>query len=52
MLLRLTLKTQECAKKPTANFRWQNRKEPPNRSTNNGDMAETAKRPVSDRVGE
>ncbi len=26
-----------------SNYRWQNRKERPNRSTNNGDMADTAK---------
>ena len=30
--------------------RWQNRKERPNRSTDNGDMYERAKRPVSDGV--
>ncbi len=29
----------------SSNSRWQNR---PNRSTNNGDMAERAKRPMSD----
>ena len=30
------------------NSRWQNGKERPNQCTNNGDMAEIAKRPVSD----
>ncbi len=30
--------------------RWKTRKERPNRSTNNGDMAETAERPVSEGV--
>ena len=31
---------------------WQNRRERPNRSTNNGDMAELAKRPVRAGQGE
>ena len=31
-----------------SNSRWQNCKERPNQSTNKGDMAEIAKRPVSD----
>ncbi len=31
-----------------SNYMCQNRKERPNRSTNNGDMAETATRPVSE----
>ncbi len=31
-----------------SNSRWHNRKEHTNRSTNNGDMAETAKRPASE----
>ena len=30
--------------------RWQNHKERPNRSTNNGDIDEKAKRPVSESV--
>ena len=30
-----------------SNSRWQNRRERPNRTTNNGDMAKPAKRPVS-----
>ena len=33
-------------------FRWQNREERPNRSSNNGKMAKIAKRPVSDGVTE
>ena len=32
------------------NSRWQNRKERKNQSTNNGDMTEIAKRPVSEGV--
>ena len=32
------------------NSRWQIRKERPNRSTNNGDMAKTDKRPVEEGV--
>ncbi len=32
------------------NYRWHNSKEPPNWYTNNGDMAEIAKRPASDGV--
>ena len=45
------LKTQECAMKASemaslSNFRWQNCKERLNRSTNNGDVADTAKRYV------
>ncbi len=44
-------KTRECAMKPLgiaslSNFRWQNRKERPYRSTHNEDIAEIAKRPV------
>ena len=31
-------------------FRWQDRKEHPNKSKNNEDMAERAKRPLSDGV--
>ena len=33
-----------------AKSKWQNRKERPNRSTNNGDMDKIAKLPVSDLV--
>ena len=33
-----------------SNSRWQNRKERPNRSTNNGDMDEKAKRLVKESV--
>ncbi len=33
-----------------SNSRWQNRKEHPNHSTNNENMAERAKRPVSECV--
>ena len=36
----------------SSNSRWQNSKERPNRTTNNGDMAETAKRPMSEGVSE
>ncbi len=48
-------KTQICTIKLSAitslsNTRWQNRKELPNRFSNNGDMAERAKRPVSGSV--
>ncbi len=32
----------------SSNSRWQHRKDCPNRSKNNGDMAEIAKRPASD----
>ncbi len=32
------------------NSRWQNRKERPNRPTNNLDMTETAKRPMTESV--
>ncbi len=34
----------------TINFGWQNYKERPKQFTNNGYMAETAKRPLSDGV--
>ncbi len=34
----------------SSNSRWQNRKERPNRSTNNGDMAEGNKCPVNEGV--
>ncbi len=34
----------------TSNSRWQTCKERPNEPTNNGDMAERAKRPVNDGV--
>ncbi len=40
------LKTRKFATK-SSNSRWQTRKERPNRSTNNGDMTERAKRPES-----
>ena len=35
-----------------SNFRWQNRKVRPNRSTNNGDMAVRSKGPISETVTE
>ena len=35
-----------------SNSSGKNRKETPNRTTNNGDMAETAKRPVREWVSE
>ena len=44
------MKTFEMAS--LSNYRWQNRKEYPNRSTNNGDMDEKAKRLVSELVTE
>ena len=34
----------------SSNSRWQNRKERPYQSTNNGEMVKRAKRPVSDGV--
>ena len=45
--------TRECAMKTSemallSNSKWQTRKERPYRSTNNGDMAEKAKRPVGE----
>ncbi len=36
----------------SSNFRWQTRKERPNRPTNNGDMSERTKRPLNDRRSE
>ncbi len=47
------LKTREYAIKPSEmasllNSSWQNRKESPNRSTNNEDITETPKRPVGE----
>ncbi len=36
----------------SSNSRWQNDKQCPNRSSNNGDMTERAKRPVSVGVSE
>ncbi len=41
-------KTRECAMAPSSNSMWQNRKQRSNRYTNNGNIVERAKRPVSE----